>query len=327
MLDANDRPMSGLQASGLPLVLKRSRSEHGGNENLESDDTALAIVHMRQGVFAAIPAESCQVRFNGGPYTKLPHEFDSWVLIDIQGSRFRVSNAGFRSKSPSLGVDSAVGRPRWRVFVDFVRSSVLRIRRPGLMALGAMLGLVLIALADWLAETGRVTYWTILMRQQGRLTDLLVWWAGWSALSWQITGQLVWLKHLRIVALATMVYGAAKLFVPPAFAAVGLVLPEIIRTNGWLILAALVGWSHVAAVPAKQSVRRALGMSVGAVLALMIVSSVIAHLDDEADSVPAFAATLPVGIDQSRETPLEQVLEEVAALQTAADRARLDPFR
>lgn len=325
-LDADNRPTAAMQISSLPLSLKYVPAGPHGKVRSDAGDASLHIVQARQGVLVAIPAETCPVCFNSGPHTKLPHEFESWVLIEAQGARFRVSNAGFVAQSRESSTDSSEYRARWMSAIASARHIVKWASRPGLLALGVVAALAMLALADWLAATGQVTYWSTLLRQRGRLTDILVWWVGWCALARMLTGQSRWFSHLRIVALATLAYGAAKLLIPPAFAAVGVALPVALRASGWMFLAALAGWAHIAALPAKRSVRRALWLSVGAVLTAVTASPILAHFDKNM-AAPALAATLPVGIDQPRETPPERALEEVAALQAAADRARSDPFK
>lgn len=325
LLDANNCPTAALQVSNLPLALKRLPKTPFGTGTSPSGDAVVHIVQVRPGVMAAIPAEPCKVRFNGGPPTKLPHEFESWVVVETRGARFRITNAGFATQSSDTSNDAA--RPsRLTACIAAATRCAKRARDPGLLALSAVVALATMALADWLAITSQTTYWTALLCQRGRLTDLLVWWACWCAVSRLLIGQFRWFAHTRIVTRAMLAYGASKLLIPPACAAAGIVFPMALRDHGWILLAAAAAWAHVAALPAKQTVRRTMWLTVGAALAIGAVSPILTLFDKNV-AVPALAATLPVGIDQAHETPPERALEDVAAIQAAADRARSDPFK
>lgn len=324
VLDAHGRSAATMQAFGLPLTLKRPRLQISSPAEGATCAECVQVVQVRPGVLAAIPASTDKVRFNGGPPTKLPHEFESWVLIDTQGTRFRVSNAGIGFG----GAEGDGGDLHRRPYADAANAAkrlATLARRPLVLLVALMMALAAMALADWLSTTSQTTYWTVVTYQRGRCTDILVWWAAWCAISRALTGQLQWLAHARILIRAALTYSLAKLMLPPALAAAALVLPDVIYHCGWMALAAVAGWAHVSVLPISRQWRLTLRLAVLAGLGFGIASPSIA-IFDSSHRVPALSSTLPVGLNFRRFEPVEQTLDSVRTLQPAADKARLVPY-
>lgn len=197
---------------------------------------------------------------------------------------------------------------------------------PARVAVMLIAAWLLIAGADWLDAPEGPGFAAMLARQRGRGIDLSLWWGAWCLLSHRLGGQWHCLVHARIAAGAALAYGAAKLVLPLALAAVELPEPALLRPVGWMLAAAAAGWIHVGALPARQRTRRLLRAAAVAAAACGLALPVWNAL--EADPAPPRqAATLPRAIDLHRVGDIDGTLKDLDALRDSVDKARQRPLK
>lgn len=103
-----------LRLHRLPTVLAGMAPLDKGVPRLANVAAGVLLARAADGILRAQPLGDTRACFNGGPPTRLAHEFESWAMVEVAGQRIRVTNAGRNAGARHAVLSSAASK---RAFV------------------------------------------------------------------------------------------------------------------------------------------------------------------------------------------------------------------